>query len=339
MVRVFKIFLFGILLSHVALAQDIHLTQYYFSPLNYNPAATGRFDGDYRIVGNYRSQWGAIMNDQFVTSSISYEQVFTILGQKFAFGGVFVHDNSGLANLTQNKLQVSAGYTYVKNGHSLTAGIQTGMLHKGINFSSLTFPNQFDNQEGEFNNALDNGQNFPNNNDYSADLNFGVIWGKQITDKIKPEVGVSFMHLNRPKETFLGNTDNRFPIRNIIDVQLIYTLNKKWDLVPTVLHMRQNKASEMLIGGLVKHNLSENKYDLTQVFGGFSVRNGFNRNYDAAAIIVGGKIQEFQLGLSYDINVSPLSSLTHYQGAFEISLIYIAKRTSSIIYNLPCDRY
>ena len=339
MVRAFKIFLFGILLSQVVLAQDVHLTQYYFSPLNYNPAATGRFDGDYRIVGNYRSQWGAIMEDQFVTSAISYEQVFNILGQKIAFGGVFLHDNSGLANLTQNKLQFSAGYTFDYKGHSITTGIQTGLLQKGINFNSLTFPSQFDNVEGEFNNAIANGQNFPNTRDYSMDLNFGLIWGKQLTDKLRPEVGISLMHINRPKETFLADGSNRFKMRNIIDVQLVYSLNKKWDIVPTFLHMNQNRASEMLLGGLVKHNLEDNKYDLSQIFGGFSVRNGFNRNYDAVAFIVGGKFQEFQLGISYDVNVSPLSSLTHYQGAFELSLIYIAKRTSSIIYNLPCDRY
>ena len=42
------------------MAQDIHFSQFYFSPLNLNPAATGIFDGDYRIAGNHRQQWRSV---------------------------------------------------------------------------------------------------------------------------------------------------------------------------------------------------------------------------------------------------------------------------------------
>ena len=38
-------------------AQDIHFSQFYFSPLSLNPANTGNYKGDYRLFGNYRSQW------------------------------------------------------------------------------------------------------------------------------------------------------------------------------------------------------------------------------------------------------------------------------------------
>ena len=53
------------LIAVVSKAQDIHFTQWMFSPLNLNPAETGRFDGDYRVVGNYRSQWGAVMERKY----------------------------------------------------------------------------------------------------------------------------------------------------------------------------------------------------------------------------------------------------------------------------------
>jgi type IX secretion system PorP/SprF family membrane protein len=320
-------------------AQDIHLTQYYFSPLNLNPAYTGRFDGDFRIVGNHRSQWGAIMEDQFITSSISYEQVIKIYTHELSLGGVFVHDQSGPASLDQNKFQISAGYNRKYKGNFLSAGIQTGLLHRGIDYSELTFPTQFDNNNGEFNNSLDNGQSFIRNNDYSFDFNFGLGWSRQVTEDFYPEVGLSFFHLNTPRETFLDNRDEQMPIRNILDIKLNYRINDKWVVTPTIMHQRQKKASELLFGGLVKNKLEENKYQLTEIFAGTSVRAGFGRNYDAVALIVGGKIQEFQVGLSYDFNVSELSSLTHYQGAFEISVIYIAKSTQPKIFNVPCDRF
>ncbi|HQQ95111.1 MAG TPA: type IX secretion system membrane protein PorP/SprF, partial [Bacteroidia bacterium] len=41
-------------------AQDVHFSQYYFSPLSLNPANTGNYDGNYRFFGNYRSQWREI---------------------------------------------------------------------------------------------------------------------------------------------------------------------------------------------------------------------------------------------------------------------------------------
>ena len=39
---------------------DPHFTQYYIHTSWLNPAMTGLFDGDYRIAGIYRNQWGNV---------------------------------------------------------------------------------------------------------------------------------------------------------------------------------------------------------------------------------------------------------------------------------------
>ena len=57
------------------------------------------------------------------------------------------------------------------------------------------------------------------------------------------------------------------------------------------------------------------------------------------ASIIGANREEWQVGISYDINISNLSSITHYRGAFELSVIYIAQSSEPKIYNVPCDRY
>jgi len=42
-------------------AQDLHFTQYFNSPLLVNPANTGFApDYDFRIGGNYRTQWASV---------------------------------------------------------------------------------------------------------------------------------------------------------------------------------------------------------------------------------------------------------------------------------------
>jgi len=40
-------------------AQDPHFSQYYFTPLEVNPALTGIFEGKYRASMSYRDQWSS----------------------------------------------------------------------------------------------------------------------------------------------------------------------------------------------------------------------------------------------------------------------------------------
>ena len=49
-----------VFMSANVFAQDIHLSQYNASPLNLNPSLTGLFDGDFRFVGNQKTQWTSV---------------------------------------------------------------------------------------------------------------------------------------------------------------------------------------------------------------------------------------------------------------------------------------
>jgi hypothetical protein len=42
------------------------------SPLTLNPALTGKFNGNFRVAGNYRNQWPEI-SKAFITSTISFD--------------------------------------------------------------------------------------------------------------------------------------------------------------------------------------------------------------------------------------------------------------------------
>src|SRR3982751_3598055 len=53
-------------------AQDPNFSQFFVSPLTLNPALTGKFDGIYRIAGNYRNQWPTF-NNAFTTATISFD--------------------------------------------------------------------------------------------------------------------------------------------------------------------------------------------------------------------------------------------------------------------------
>ncbi|HNA97235.1 MAG TPA: type IX secretion system membrane protein PorP/SprF, partial [Chitinophagaceae bacterium] len=47
-------------LVSVSNAQDPNFSQFFASPLTLNPALTGKFDGTFRVAGNFRNQWPTI---------------------------------------------------------------------------------------------------------------------------------------------------------------------------------------------------------------------------------------------------------------------------------------
>src|SRR5438552_9727102 len=104
--------LFGLLLLKGAIAQDLHFSQFFNSPLTTNPANTGFIpDADYRIGANYRNQWSTIMSVPYKTMSIWGDaQVFRdrIETGWLGLGGVILRDVAGSGRLTSTKIYASA---------------------------------------------------------------------------------------------------------------------------------------------------------------------------------------------------------------------------------------
>tara|TARA_A100001234_G_scaffold185807_1_gene169777 strand:- start:1149 stop:1991 length:843 start_codon:yes stop_codon:yes gene_type:complete len=280
------------------------------------------------------------MNKQFNTMGLSYDRVFSVYGQELSAGFQFVNDRSSIGNLMQNKLMFSGGCNKLIKGNYISGGIQLGMLHKGLDPNKYSYPEQWDENIGEFTNqtGIGNAESFTSTNEYLFDFNLGLSWARQITDKLFPEIGIAFFHINRPEESFFGNPEN-LEIRHAYNVRLNYKLSSKYIISPNLLYSFQNNAQDMIMGFIAKMKMQENKSKINNVFAGLNFRDGFDRNYDAANVIIGATREEWQVGLSYDINISNLSSITHYRGAFELSVIYIAQSSEPKIYNVPCDRY
>ena len=332
-----KLIFILVLCTNVGWSQDIHFTQWMYSPLNLNPGNTGKFDGDFRVVANYRSQWAAIMEDQFKTFGMSYDQNIDVKGQMLSAGLQFVNDRSSIGKLTQNKLLLSTGYNTEIKGHYLSAGIQFGLLHKGIDWNAYSYPSQWDMDEGHFTNeTLSNLESFTKSNDYMFDFNMGFNYARALNEKVFPSIGYAVYHLNKPKESFLGS-NNQLTMRHVWNTNITFVVKEKYQIIPQALYMRQIKGQDLLLGLTAKMKMEENKAHINEIFAGYNFRDGFNRNYDAINYIIGARREEWQVGLSYDVNISQLSSITHFRGAFEISVIYISKNTKPSYYVVPCD--
>ena len=70
----------AVLFSGSLMAQDVHFTQYFTSPLTLNPAMTGLVADDLRFSGNYRQQWASVSPNPYITGSMSFD-IATLKGK------------------------------------------------------------------------------------------------------------------------------------------------------------------------------------------------------------------------------------------------------------------
>ncbi|MES2566078.1 MAG: PorP/SprF family type IX secretion system membrane protein [Bacteroidota bacterium] len=323
------------LLALMFRAQDIHFSMYNLSPLTLNPANTGNYNGDWRLMGNYRSQWREI-SKAYNTFSIGGDMNFYPFNQNVAGGIFFLNDKSG-GNLSINKIFVSGAYHKKIAGFKLSLGLQPGLVIKSIDFNSHTFPNQLNWGSGNFDNSLPNNEPFTKQRLVYFDANAGFNVSKRFK-KFEPEVGGSFFHLNRPNESFYSQP-NKLPIRQIYVASLRYFVNAKIAVVPNMVVNVTAKANDWIFGGNLEYTLSKTSFFENKIFGGFMWRKGVQRISDAAIVNFGIKYSQYTIGFSYDVNVSPLKTSTGAKGAYEIALIYTGKNSRIHKKQIPCDRY
>ena len=317
-------------------AQDIHFSQFYASPLTLNPAATGDFKGDWRINNIYRNQWSAL-GPGYMTNALGFDMPVYLAGEKFSGGINLVTDKSGPGGLFVTKINLSVAWHRTFNKHALHFGYQAGYVMKSVNVNNLTFPDQFNQETGNFDTKLLSYDDKLNNHYSFLDMNVGIGWNRKF-GKITPKAGFALFHINKPKDSFYKQDDN-LKIRSVFTFQLKWELNEIIYIQPDILYMQQQKAIDFVAGVRAGRKMKENAANITGIFAGLHARNTFTAETDAAIITAGVNLKNIDVGLSYDINVSSLQPATKNKGAFEISFIYTVLSTQLVKIKIPCDRY
>ncbi len=316
-------------------SQDIHFSQFFNAPMLINPANTGSFDGDWQASAGYRNQWKAIAQP-FRTLTMAYERQFYVYNQHIS-GGVFVlNDNSGNIALKSNQIVFSGAYHRTINNNQLHGGLQIGYVHKAVDFGNNTFPDQWDPNVGYYNPAMASSIQDGDRLSY-LNINFGLMWRKKIA-KFEPEIGFSLYHLNHPKESFY-NEDVYVPLKEAIHIGVKYDLIPNLYIQPRLLLMNQLKAKDYIIGTSAGYTLPLNSSGVREINAGIYFRNTLASNTDAMIVMVGTSVRNFNIGISYDLNVSPLKAYSNNRGAFEITLIYRSISTVLNTFTIPCERF
>ena len=299
---------------------------------------TGKFDGLYRVAGNYRNQWPTIYN-AFTTATVSAD--FGILRSKlpevdqFGVGIMAFSDKAGEGGvLTDNYAAVSAAYHkgLDENGYNqIGVGFQGTFANKRLDITKVKFEDQltplgFTGVTSEvFSNKQVNVAYF--------DLNAGVFYNGTTNGLNNFYLGASMYHINRPKESFQGAEFLLSP-RVTLQAGGKLPVGANNAVHFSANHSMQANATNTTIGGAYALNVNDDEINPTNVYLGSWFRFG-----DAVIPYVGLEFGEFHIGLTYDVNISHLRPASNSRGGAEISMIYIKKPVDPNRKKLNCPKF
>ncbi len=301
-------------------AQTIHLSQVDLSPLNLNAALTGNAEGSFRIANTYRSQWAAL-SKPYVTNALSFDKRVSF-DQNFVSAGLLInYDRTGDLALRRTEISLPVSYSVkLSNQSNLALGIQPVLFMHNLDNAGYTFPNQWEISSGSFNENLPSLETISANQVNRLTLNSGLVFVYKNTQQ-KLVLGAQLVNLLRPELQFLTISSNAVShLRLSPHASFLHEFASKLFVQSLVQYHYMNRAS-MLNGG-VNFGKKLDHESFRQLYGGVFMRSGFARNFDALILRAGLGVQNFDLGIAYDLNLSSLRQATGMRGAFELSLIY-----------------
>ncbi|TWI92223.1 PorP/SprF family type IX secretion system membrane protein [Chitinophaga japonensis] len=320
-------------------AQDPHFSQFFASPLTLNPAFTGLFSGDFRVAGNYRSQWRSIATP-YVTGTLSAD--FSILKNVISYtdiwgvGVMALYDKTGGGALVSNYIAISTAYHKgldPEGNHTLAIGLQGAWMQKRVDQSKLIFESQIDNNG--YNPGLPSSETLTNPKISYFDPNVGILYNGLVGEASNIYLGASYYHITQPTETFMSQNNNRLSYRYTIHGGGSFPVHGINRIHASALYMKQSTASETSFGAAYGFNLSGVPDDNPTMF----YLGSWYRLKDAINPYVGLEIGGFNVGLTYDLNVSSLKPASNYRGGMEISVIYIHRSNGNSKYKTLCPKF
>lgn len=330
-----KLFLFFIssIICNSGQLQDIHFSQYNDAPLLINPALTGDSpDCNLRLGINYKNQW----NKTYVTQSAFAESriFFREYEDKdhLGIGGLFFNDKAGDGELTTNYgMALVALHKSFNSDKTIfgSLGFSFGLGNISINYSSLYFDNQWNGFV--FDPNLSNNEDLNSNSLVYYDLNAGFLLTFIKPDSYRLKIGGSLSNIIGQKYSFLGQNIAKSK-RYLFHADMIYLIDEKFSLSPSILFSMQNTATEIMAGS----NFCISFSDIRLVTGLWL------RAFKDITPLIGIEYRTFSLNFSYDINISSQHVATNYQGGMEFSLIKKICYTKDQIHTLensPCNKW
>lgn len=318
-----RILIIFFIMINIALAQDFHLSQFYTSPVVFNPAETGMMSGgDYRATSSYRDQWRTIGNPYLVQQGNFDMKLYRDKNYNNLFAG-------GITYLGEKAGAGRMGYWYlggtlsssikVNEKGRLAMGLKGGYGIRTVNVNSFTWDNQWDGTQ--FNGGILSGEGAFIPNVPFRDFGAGFYYTQKLSEYFNYNAGFALDHLLIPQITYLGKNDRlKMKFTGTAGAEIKVRGSNK-TLLPKILMMKQGPNYEFTPGILVKYGLGmESHY--TGIYRQSAIYfGGFYRTRDALIVSLQYDHKHyFSFGISYDVNLSKLTPSTYALGGFEVTL-------------------
>lgn len=307
----FTYLLFALLfVTHTVWAQDARFSQYYNAPLTLNPALAGNGIEYIRVSALYRTQWAG-MGTPFTTQGLAVDKVVGKVG----IGANILRNAAGDGGI--RNLHFSGNLSYHlhlgnEKNHTLSAGVQVGIINRSFDESKLTYDNQYNPDVG-YDPTLSSNEIYTSTNITRPDVNVGLLWQRGWNRKelvFRPYVGFSLFHITRPPISFI-DSDDRMPIKQTYIAGAGFMVSDQLEITPSAMVLRQDMFSETTFGTLFSYTIDKRS----------TIQAGvYHRMNDAVIAYAGYRINRMSVGMSYDINTGELSRTGKGTNAYEFSL-------------------
>ncbi len=328
---------YSLIISNPAKSQDLRFSQFYETPLLLNPALCGSFKGGMQGELDYRNQWSSVAgNGGFNTMSAAFElhNMETHWASGYLAPGIsFYNDRAGSASIgTTGAAFTLASGVYLGETSCLSVGLQAGYAQYSVNAAALQWGSQYLN--GEFDPTAATGEpSFRSASSY-ADFSAGISYSygsEQTANTIsdggmKANFGLAIFHVNEPTVSYFtqSNSGTKLYMRNVVHGMISRRIrDSKISLVPAIVIYLQGPVTEADLGLKLRYALSA-KARITQFNANCNLDLGaYLRLNDAVILLAGIQYNSYSMGISYDLNISQLSSATYGKGAFELTLKFL----------------
>ncbi|TSA23696.1 MAG: type IX secretion system membrane protein PorP/SprF [Bacteroidetes bacterium] len=311
------------------LGQDPNYSQFFNTPIYYNPAFTGLYNG-LNVRFSFRDQWPNLPVD-FKSYYFSADLGDRNLPGSGGLGLIVTSDNEGIGFIHNLGIGLTVGVRIPLFSFLISqVGIKANLVQKSVNWDDFVFSDQLDERYGINNNS---GTDFvrPDRSkriypDFAAG---GLLQFTSEDQKVTLTTGFAMDHIFEPDVSFLSTGESKIPRKIVIQAEAIITTNrsisgntysKGWydpvKLNPGIIYQHQGISQSLTLGmNLVKYNL----------YLGAWFRSSVSKQASNALILMAGyrffftEHANIKFFYSYDLQIG--GNLQETGGAHEISLI------------------
>lgn len=312
-------------------AQDVHFSSFMAGDMYLNPAKTAFFSSDFKVGAAYRNQWQTVSGRGYNTTLITSEaKLFSSSRYKHSFGlGCgFLKDVAGSLGFGQRQLLLSMAYNKMltkRNNHFIAVG---------INMQNTSW--SYDVEKADFGLSPSDKEGIYLSKTTAFDIGVGIHWQISLKEDKHISAGFAVAHLNSPVYSFYDNSNIRLARRYTAYLTYLFTTSQQSFVNFAARYSYQNDNMEILAGGEFIYDLSMTMFDNEYIAVGL-----YFRTFDALVLSLRYQHSAFNIGLSYDVNLSSLSKVSYTYGALELWTSYEIDtfKHKKQIKTIPCPTF